>query len=91
MIKINCFLKVELRPRPWLQRYERQDLKGVLDLGLPEKFYKRAEELATPWEKYDTTCTSANIIAMITVTAFVVFTLSLGPLNLQAIGELSCK
>ncbi|KAJ8971045.1 hypothetical protein NQ317_002311 [Molorchus minor] len=46
-------IKVKLRPRPWLQRWERQNLKGVQDLGLPERFYKRAQEVATPWEKYD--------------------------------------
>lgn len=46
-------IKVKLKPRPWLERYERKNLKGVQDLGLPERFYKRAEELATPWEKYD--------------------------------------
>lgn len=46
-------IKVKLKPRPWHERWERQNLKGVQDLGLPQKFYKRAEELATPWEKYD--------------------------------------
>lgn len=46
-------IKVKLKPRPWLERYERKNLKGVQDLELPERFYKRAEELATPWEKYD--------------------------------------
>nr|CAG4652223.1 EOG090X0F2L [Triops cancriformis] len=46
-------IKVKLRPRPWLERWERQNLQGVQDLGLEERFYKRAEELATPWEKYD--------------------------------------
>nr|XP_022905409.1 39S ribosomal protein L19, mitochondrial [Onthophagus taurus] len=46
-------LKVKLKPRPWLERWERKNLKGVQDLGLPERFYKRAEELAKPWEKYD--------------------------------------
>ncbi|XP_050307745.1 39S ribosomal protein L19, mitochondrial [Anthonomus grandis grandis] len=45
--------KVKLKPRPWLERWERKDLKGVQDLGLPEKFYKRAKELEKPWEKYD--------------------------------------
>lgn len=46
-------IKVELKPKPWLERWERKNLKGLQDLGLDEKFYKRAEELATPWEKYD--------------------------------------
>lgn len=46
-------IKVKLKPRPWLERYERQNLKGVQALELAEKFFKRAEELATPWEKFD--------------------------------------
>lgn len=46
-------IKVKLKPRPWLERWERKNLKGVQDLGLPERFYKRAAQLATPWEKYD--------------------------------------
>uniref|UniRef100_T1IY20 Large ribosomal subunit protein bL19m n=1 Tax=Strigamia maritima TaxID=126957 RepID=T1IY20_STRMM len=46
-------IKVKLKPRPWDARYERMDLQGVQDLGLPERFYKRAKQLATPWEKYD--------------------------------------
>jgi large subunit ribosomal protein L19 len=46
-------IKVKLKPRPWLERWERKNLQGVQDLGLPEKFYKRAKELETPWEKYD--------------------------------------
>ncbi|XP_063242854.1 large ribosomal subunit protein bL19m [Bacillus rossius redtenbacheri] len=46
-------VKVKLKPRPWLERWERQDLRGVQDLGLPERFYQRAAQLATPWEKYD--------------------------------------
>ncbi|XP_076466405.1 large ribosomal subunit protein bL19m-like [Babylonia areolata] len=46
-------IKVKLNPRPWLERWERYDLKGVQDLGLPERFYRRAEEVAKPWEKYD--------------------------------------
>ncbi|CAH0560483.1 unnamed protein product [Brassicogethes aeneus] len=46
-------LKVKLKPKPWLERWERQNLQGVEDLGLPEKFYIRAKELEKPWEKYD--------------------------------------
>lgn len=46
-------IKVKLKPRPWLERWERQNLQGVEDLGLPERFYKRARELEKPWEKYD--------------------------------------
>jgi large subunit ribosomal protein L19 len=46
-------LQVKLNPRPWHERWERYDLQGVEDLGLAERFYKRAEEVAKPWEKYD--------------------------------------
>ncbi|KAL8579564.1 hypothetical protein ACOMHN_025517 [Nucella lapillus] len=46
-------IKVKLKPRPWLERWERYDLKGVQDLELPERFYKRAQEVTKPWEKYD--------------------------------------
>lgn len=46
-------IKVKLKPRPWLERWERKNLKGVHDLGLPQRFYDRAKELETPWEKYD--------------------------------------
>nr|CAG4641257.1 EOG090X0F2L [Eulimnadia texana] len=46
-------IKVKLRPRPWLERWERQDLKGLQDLELPQKFYDRAAAVAKPWEKYD--------------------------------------
>ncbi|XP_045593293.1 large ribosomal subunit protein bL19m [Procambarus clarkii] len=46
-------LKVQLRGRPWHERWERKNLQGVMDLGLPEKFYKRAKLLEKPWEKYD--------------------------------------
>ena len=49
----NLKLQVQLKPRPWHERWERKNLQGVLDLGLPERFYKRAKELETPWEKYD--------------------------------------
>ena len=46
-------IKVKLKPRPWLDRWERKNLKGVQDLELPQRFYDRAKELETPWEKYD--------------------------------------
>ncbi|KAJ8919459.1 hypothetical protein NQ315_016559 [Exocentrus adspersus] len=46
-------IKVKLKPRPWLERWERQNLQGVQDLELPEKFYIKAAQVATPWEKYD--------------------------------------
>uniref|UniRef100_A0AAR5PTH7 Large ribosomal subunit protein bL19m n=1 Tax=Dendroctonus ponderosae TaxID=77166 RepID=A0AAR5PTH7_DENPD len=46
-------IKVKLKLRPWLERWERQNLMGVQDLELPERFYIRAKERETPWEKYD--------------------------------------
>nr|AEE63526.1 unknown [Dendroctonus ponderosae] len=46
-------IKVKLKPRPWLEHWERQNLMGVQDLELPERFYIRAKERETPWEKYD--------------------------------------
>ncbi|KAK2176016.1 hypothetical protein NP493_691g02041 [Ridgeia piscesae] len=51
-VPINT-MKVKLGPRPWHERWERQELKGVEDLGLPERFYKRAAEVAKPWQKHD--------------------------------------
>lgn len=48
-------LKVKLKPRPWLERWERQDLQGVenVDELLYDKHRRLAAERATPWEKYD--------------------------------------
>lgn len=48
-------IKVTLKPRPWLERWERQNLKGVSNIleHIFEKQVKRAEKLATPWEKFD--------------------------------------
>lgn len=48
-------LKVKLKPRPWLERWERQDLQGVenVDELLYDKHRRKAKERATPWEKYD--------------------------------------
>lgn len=48
-------LKVRLKPRPWLERWERQDLKGVenVDELLYDKHRRKAAERATPWEKFD--------------------------------------
>ncbi|XP_064594441.1 LOW QUALITY PROTEIN: large ribosomal subunit protein bL19m-like [Liolophura sinensis] len=45
--------KVPLNPRPWLERWERKELKGILPLDLPEIFFQKAEERKEPWEKYD--------------------------------------
>lgn len=45
--------QVQLKPKPWHERWERKNLKGVQDLGLPERFYQKAKLLEKPWEKYD--------------------------------------
>nr|CAG4648931.1 EOG090X0F2L [Polyphemus pediculus] len=52
LVPINN-LKVKLKPRPWVERWERMNLKGVEDLGLDQRFYDRAAQLAKPYEKYD--------------------------------------
>lgn len=48
-------IKVKLKPRPWLQRWERQDLQGVenVDELLYDKHRRKAKAVETPWEKYD--------------------------------------
>ncbi|CAG4960241.1 unnamed protein product [Colias eurytheme] len=48
-------VQVQLKPRPWLERWERQELKGVSNIEehLKEKDRVRRELRKTPWEKYD--------------------------------------
>ncbi|CAK1545638.1 unnamed protein product [Leptosia nina] len=48
-------VQVELKPRPWLERWERQELKGISNIEeyLKEKDRVRRELRKTPWEKYD--------------------------------------
>ncbi|XP_013186038.1 large ribosomal subunit protein bL19m [Amyelois transitella] len=48
-------VQVKLKPKPWLERWERQDLKGVANIEeyLKEKDRKRREQHRKPWEKYD--------------------------------------
>lgn len=48
-------IKVKLKPRPWLDRWERQDLKGVENIEdlLYDKHRRLAAASAKPWEKYD--------------------------------------
>ncbi|CAH2210999.1 39S ribosomal protein L19, mitochondrial [Pararge aegeria] len=48
-------VQVKLKPKPWLERWERQDLKGVSNIEehLKEKDRVRRELRKTPWEKYD--------------------------------------
>ncbi|KAM7363613.1 mitochondrial ribosomal protein L19 [Cochliomyia hominivorax] len=48
-------VQVRLRPRPWLERWERQNLKGVSNINeyTNEKNKRKALEHQKPWEKYD--------------------------------------
>ncbi|XP_017876881.1 39S ribosomal protein L19, mitochondrial [Ceratina calcarata] len=48
-------IKIPLNPRPWLERWERKDLKGVQNLNdlLNASRIKKAKLAAKPWEKYD--------------------------------------
>ncbi|XP_034661791.1 39S ribosomal protein L19, mitochondrial [Drosophila subobscura] len=48
-------IKVVLRPRPWLERWERQNLLGVanIDQYIKDKHRKSAERVQKPWEKFD--------------------------------------
>ena len=48
-------IQVRLRPRPWLERWERQNLKGVsnIDEYINEKNRRKALESQKPWEKFD--------------------------------------
>jgi large subunit ribosomal protein L19 len=48
-------MKVKLKPRPWLERWERQNLQGVdnVDELLYDKHRRKAKAVETPWEKYD--------------------------------------
>lgn len=48
-------VKVTLKPRPWYARWERHELQGVANVEehTNEKKRRKAERLATPWEKYD--------------------------------------
>lgn len=47
--------KVVMKPRPWLENWERQNLQGVenIDELLYDKHRRKAKNTATPWEKYD--------------------------------------
>lgn len=48
-------VQVKLKPRPWLERWERQELQGVANIEehLKEKDRVRRELRKQPWEKYD--------------------------------------
>ncbi|CAM1295747.1 MRPL19 (predicted), partial [Pycnogonum litorale] len=55
-------IKVKMKPMPWYAKWERENLKGVQDLGLEQKYYDRAKEVAKPWEKYDLMKQYRNLI-----------------------------
>lgn len=48
-------LKVILKPRPWLKRWDRKDLQGVENIMefLKPRHVHKAKRMETPWEKYD--------------------------------------
>ncbi|XP_015599140.1 39S ribosomal protein L19, mitochondrial [Cephus cinctus] len=46
-------LKVTLKPQPWLEKWERKDLKGVRDIVVNQKREMKAKAALKPWEKYD--------------------------------------
>lgn len=48
-------LKVELKPRPWVGRWERKGYKGIDDVEqyITEKMKGQKKKLEEPWEKYD--------------------------------------
>lgn len=55
-VPINT-LQVQLKPRPWLERWERQNLKGVSNIAemCPARLIVRGQLKMhqKPWEKYD--------------------------------------
>ncbi|XP_076761229.1 mitochondrial ribosomal protein L19 [Xylocopa sonorina] len=46
-------LQVPLNPQPWLEKWERKNMKGIRDIIVNEKRQKKAAAAAKPWEKYD--------------------------------------
>ncbi|XP_078048593.1 mitochondrial ribosomal protein L19 isoform X2 [Augochlora pura] len=48
-------IKIPLKDQKWLEKWERQELKGVTDLMpyLTEKRKRTAQAAAKPWEKFD--------------------------------------
>ncbi|KAL1458751.1 hypothetical protein WDU94_008870 [Cyamophila willieti] len=48
-------IKVIMKPRPWVGRWERKGFKGIdnVDQYITEKMKGQKERLAEPWEKYD--------------------------------------
>ncbi|KAI5704576.1 39S ribosomal protein L19, mitochondrial [Diaphorina citri] len=48
-------IKVKLKPRPWVGRWERKGYKGIddVDQHITEKMKGQKKKLEEPWEKYD--------------------------------------
>ncbi|KOC59309.1 39S ribosomal protein L19, mitochondrial [Habropoda laboriosa] len=46
-------MKVPLNSPPWLEKWERKNLKGIKDLVVSRKRQRKAAAVAKPWEKYD--------------------------------------
>lgn len=44
---------VPLNPRPWLEKWEQKELKGITNINVCRKRLKKAKAAAKPWEKYD--------------------------------------
>jgi large subunit ribosomal protein L19 len=46
---------VKMKPLPWMQKWERKELKGIEDLDQYLNLWRKQqrEKQATPWEKYD--------------------------------------
>lgn len=53
-IPVNT-MQVKLKPRPWLERWERQNLKGVSNIreNITKTIADKAIAREKPWEKYD--------------------------------------
>lgn len=53
-VPINA-IQVKLKPRPWKERYERQNLKGVSNVMqlITPKMVGQIKKSQKPWEKYD--------------------------------------
>lgn len=47
-------IKVPLNRLPWLEKWERQELKGIeITFKMTSKRIRKAKAAAKPWEKYD--------------------------------------
>lgn len=51
-VRVND-IKVPLKPPPWLERWERKNLKGVTEVIVNERKLKKAKLHEKPWEEYD--------------------------------------